>query len=213
MRYFEKKDFTQFCEKAESFGQVLAEKEENRISALKTHNTYTNEMRQGILDCRSKAMGRVFMKGVLTEYWATQDGMIVKADKITQSWGVKNDYKRKVKMFSCCTRFHKTSSIALAVLIAKVFLLPEGDSMKAYTVRLKDGNWSNCKLENLELVKKGSMGAAMKKAVKVMKDGKFYAVFESVSVCSEQLHIPRRRMSEMLTTGKQVNGFTVERFS
>lgn len=213
MRYFEKKDFTQFCDKADSFAQVLAEKEENRISALKTHNTYTNEMQQGILNCRSKDMGRVFMKGVLTEYWATQDGMIVKADKVRLSWCVKNDYKRKVKMFSCCTRFHKTSSIALAVLMAKVFLLPEGDSMKAYTVRLKDGNWSNCKLENLELVKKGSMGIAMKKAVKVMKDGKFYAVFESVSVCAEQLRIPRRRMSEMLTTGKQVNSFTVERFS
>lgn len=213
MRYFEKKDFTQFCDKADSFAQVLAEKEENRISALKTHNTYTNEMQQGILNCRSKDMGRVFMKGVLTEYWATQDGMIVKADKVRLSWCVKNDYKRKVKMFSCCTRFHKTSSIALAVLMAKVFLLPEGDSMKAYTVRLKDGNWSNCKLENLELVKKGSMGIAMKKAVKVMKDGKFYAAFESVSVCAEQLRIPRRRMSEMLATGKQVNDFTVELFS
>lgn len=213
MRYFEKKDFTRFCEKADSFAQVLAEKEENRISALKTHNTYTNEMRLGILDYRSKGMGRVFMKGVLTEYWATEDGMIVKADKITHSWGVKNDYKRKVKMFSCCTRFHKSSSIALAVLMAKVFLLPEGDSMKAYTVRLKDGNWWNCKPENLELVKKGSMGVAMKKAVKVTKDGKFYAAFESISVCAEQLSIPRRRMSEMLATGKQVNGFTVERYS
>lgn len=213
MRYFEKKDFTKFCDKADSFAQVLAEKEQDRISALHTNNSYSNEMKQGILNYRSKQIGRIFIKGVLTKYWATEEGAIILEDKTRQAYGVKTDRKRHVRSFTCYTPFNKEATTPIALIMAKTFLLPEGDSIKAYTIRFKDGKWWNCKLSNIEIVKRGSMGAAKKKAVKVMQNGKFYAVFESVSLCSNHLQIPRRRMSEMLTTGKQVNGFTIERFS
>ena len=54
---------------------------------------------------------------------------------------------------------------------------------------------------------------ACKKAVKVMKDGKFFGVFDSVKMCSKIIDIPRRRVSELIKYGSEKNGFEVQPIS
>lgn len=101
------------------------------------------------------------------------------------------------------------ASKKLVDIIAESYLLPYKDSILNYHFSYLDKNKKNCASNNILMWKEGSSGVAIKKTVRVFKDGKFFGIFDSVSTCATILNIPRRTVSKMLK-GELLQGFQVQ---
>lgn len=99
--------------------------------------------------------------------------------------------------------------VNLADIVAETYHVPKNDFLINYHISFLDKDKKNCAKNNVILWPEGHSGIARKKIVKVLKDGKFFGVFDSVKKCSEIINIPRRRVSEILKTGCSKNGFEV----
>lgn len=97
----------------------------------------------------------------------------------------------------------------LVEIISEAYLLPYKDSIINYHFSYLDKNKKNCSTQNIIMWKEGSSGIAIKKTVRVFKEGKFFGIFDSVSTCAKVLNIPRRIVSDMLK-GEDMNGFKVQ---
>lgn len=97
----------------------------------------------------------------------------------------------------------------LVEIISEAYLLPYKDSIQNYHFSYVDKNKKNCETKNIIMWKEGSSGIAIKKTVRVFKEGKFFGIFDSVSTCAKILEIPRRTVSDMLK-GCDLNGFKVQ---
>lgn len=97
----------------------------------------------------------------------------------------------------------------LVEIISEAYLLPYKDSICNYHFSYVDKNKKNCSTNNIIMWKEGSSGIAIKKTVRVFKEGKFFGIFDSVTTCSKILDIPRRVVSDMLKGGS-LKGFKVQ---
>lgn len=203
-RYHEKKDFLQFTDKDANFNYEELKKEKRLLNMRSRINT--SVLRDNITYSTS-VIKPVFIDGVKTACFVSPSGQIVSAAKTVQHRNINTSgyfyYKSRSRFYEGI----KTKKVHH--IVAETFLLPKGDNIRAYSVSFKDGDKRNCKVENLVLKKRGSMGVAIKKQVSVFKHGTLLAVFDSVSRCAEALNIPRRRVSEFLKgTKKTVKGLS-----
>ena len=97
----------------------------------------------------------------------------------------------------------------LVEIISEAYLLPYKDSVINYHFSYVDKDKKNCATKNIIMWKEGSSGIAIKKTVRVFKEGKFFGIFDSVSTCAKILNIPRRVVSDMLK-GEDMQGFKVQ---
>lgn len=97
----------------------------------------------------------------------------------------------------------------LVEIISEAYLLPYKDSICNYHFSYVDKNKMNCSTNNIMMWKEGTTGIAIKKTVRVFKEGKFFGIFDSVTTCAKILDIPRRVVSDMLK-GESLNGFKVQ---
>lgn len=99
----------------------------------------------------------------------------------------------------------------LVEIISECYLLPFKDRIENYHFSYVDKNKKNCSVENIIMWKEGSAGIAIKKTVRVFKNGKFFAIFDSVSTCAQIINIPRRTISNMLKSDfSEKQGFKIQ---
>lgn len=172
-----------------------------KIDSLKKDNTlYANEFEQ-------KFMRQVFVDGVLTGIKVNEQGKLFNASGKEVKPKISRFGKPYVEVnmpFGIGLR-----SVKVVDIVAETYHLPKGDSLINYHTSYLDKNKKNCAKNNVILWPEGHSGIARKKIVKVLKDGKFFGVFDSVKKCSEIIDIPRRRVSELIKNRTTHNGFEV----
>lgn len=174
---------------------------------------YTQDVSTGLFKRLKQDMRRLFVNGKLSTYWIAENGDILKDDKCSKLISLTKWNKEKNQLMVCFERpFNISKSIPLAELLAEHFLLEKGHSASAYEITFKDDNPKNCSLSNISVKKKENASIALKKAVKVLKKGQFYAIFDSVKSCAESLNIPRRKVSELLKSGETFKKYNIEVF-
>jgi len=156
-------------------------------------------------------MRRLFLNGKMTRFWLTAGGEILKEDKIKTAPGLIKWDKAECKYVVLHgKKGDLQSSVSLADIMAEHFLL-EGAPIGAFEISFKNAKKSKnmCALENLIVEKKGIGTVAVKKAVKVLRKGRFYAYYDSVNACAKDIEIPSRKVSEMAKSGEAYKHFMV----
>lgn len=171
----------------------------------------TADKRQNVSKNDLKTMHNVFVSGVMTSLYINEQGVIFDHN----GKEVKTNISRLGKpCISINMPFDMGSrTVNIVDIMAETFHLPQNHLLINYYISYLDKNKKNCSKNNIILWPEGHSGVACKKMVKVLKDGKFFGVFDSVQRCSEIIAIPRRRVSELLKNGTNKNGFSVSRFA
>lgn len=154
-----------------------------------------------------KGMKAVFIDGIAIGLMASRDGKIYDL----QGKEKRISYNRRGEpIIETYMPFQLPKSHRRVVeIIAESYLLPYKDMIINYHFSYVDKDKKNCSAQNIILWKEGSAGIAIKKAVRVFKDGKFFAIFDSVSTCAKIINIPRRTISNMLK-GEDRSGYKVQ---
>ncbi len=156
-------------------------------------------------------MRRLFLNGKMTRFWLTAGSEILKEDKIKTAPGLIKWDKTECKYVVLHGKKGGIeSSVSLADIMAEHFLL-EGAPLESFEVSFKNAKKSKnmCALDNLIVEKKGIGTVAVKKAVKVLRKGRFYAYYNSVKACAKDIEISSRKVSEMAKSGEVYNHFMV----
>lgn len=156
-------------------------------------------------------MRRLFLNGKMSRFWLTGGGEILKEDKIKTAPGlIKWDKAEGKYVVLHGKKGDIKSSVSLADIMAEHFIL-DGAPIGAFNISFKNAKKSKnmCALDNLIVEKKGIGTVAVKKAVKVLKKGSFYAYYDSVKACAEDIEIPSRKVSEMAKSGEVYKHFMV----
>ena len=156
-------------------------------------------------------MRRLFLNGKMTRFWLTEEGKILQEDKIRAAPGLikwHEDESKYVVLHG--KKGDIESSVSLAEIMVEHFLL-KGAPIGAFEISFKNAKKSKnmCALENLIVEKKGIGTVAVKKAVKVLRKGRFYAYYDSVNACAKDIEIPSRKVSEMAKSGEVYKHFVV----
>lgn len=156
-------------------------------------------------------MRRLFLNGKMTRFWLTEQGKILREDKIRPAECLIKWHKGERKYVVLHGKMNDIeTSVSLADIMAEHFLL-EGAPIGAFEISFKNAKKSKnmCALENLIVEKKGIGTVAVKKAVKVLRKGRFYAYYDSVNACAKDIEIPSRKVSEMAKSGEVYKHFVV----
>lgn len=204
MRFHERKSFLEFTDKSASFTHEELKKENRLMNARAA--IMRDDMRRNI-EYSTLTIKPLFFDGVKTSMFITPAGKIITVSK-TEKFRHKNP--KGYFIFKYHTSYSKGDVIKkVHHMVAESFLIPKGDSIKAYKISFKDGDKTNCSVENLIVTKRGSMGVAIKKEVSVFKNNRLIATFDSISRCAQALSLSRRRIGERLNNnGKRLNGFS-----
>lgn len=154
-----------------------------------------------------KGMKCVFVNGIAVGLMASKNGKIYSMD----------GKEKRVQINRFGYPFIETelpyglgkSKRLLVDIIVESYLLPYKDRVENYHFSYLDKDKKNCDVDNIMMWKEGSAGIAIKKTVRVFKEGKFFGIFDSVSTCAKVIKIPRRRVSEMLK-GEGAGMFTAQ---
>lgn len=156
-------------------------------------------------------MRRLFLNGKMTRFWLTEEGRILREDKIRPAECLIKWHKDEGKYVVLHGKRNDIeASISLAEIMVEHFLL-DGAPIGAFDISFKNAKKSKnmCALDNLIVEKKGIGTVAVKKAVKVLKKGHFYAYYDSVKACAKDIEIPSRKVSEMAKSGEVYKHFVV----
>lgn len=178
---------------------------------VKIDSTKSIKTKKSVDQNDMKQMKQIFVSGVLTSLRISEQGVVFNNAGKEVSPKISRFGK---PYFEINMPFNMgIRSVNLVDIVAETFHLPKNHSLINYHISYLDKNKKNCSKHNIILWPEGHSGIACKKAVKVMKDGKFFGVFDSVKMCSKIIDIPRRRVSELIKYGSEKNGFEVQPIS
>lgn len=178
--------------------------------SCKSHQTFARESLALIKNLK-KDMRRLFLNGKMTPFWLTEEGNVLREDKTKPvvdfiKW---NKAKREYVILQG-KKDDVETGVSLAKVMVEHFLL-EGAPIESFEITFKNNKKSKtmCALDNLIVEKKGIGTVAVKKAVKVLRKGRFYAYYDSVNACAKDIEIPSRKVSEMAKSGEVYKHFVV----
>jgi len=204
-RFHEKKDFLKFLDKD------MAPMEKVELDIFRKTNSFPLNPEFIIKESKeiiSEKQGDIFVLGIKVPYKVLETGTVIRS---TKSFVYLNKNKKGELIFDKCIELQgrKTGSKKLKNLVAEAYLIPRGENPASYAISLKDGNEVNCSVDNISIRRKGYTGVAVKKAIKITKNGNFYAIVDSVNKCSELLKLPRRTVSKLLSQNQDFKNFSV----
>lgn len=204
-RFHEKKDFLKFCDKTLS---PENQQEFDNIRKNESFHLIANPIVKEVKDIVPEKEGSIFVSGVKVPYKVLKKGLIIRSTKTLLP--MKKNKKGELIFEKNIDAFIKQKEYSkLKNLVAEAYLIPRCENPASYDISLKDGNEFNCSVDNISIRRKGYTGVAVKKAVKITKNGNFYAIVDSVNKCAELLKLPRRTVSELLSQNKNFKNFSV----